>query len=150
MTLTPGYNRKLERAFPFQCPRVRWSNQREAWQLEKKIHRSRTVNPDTYPSEAMDSFLRFRDGYELIDELPPRGLPTIDQLIHNLHKFSVTRIMEELGIHTASQLADAYDTRDRARTEKQREARNERWRQMAGPIHDTFGTQRVVTSGNGR
>ena len=81
MTLARDYNARLARAFPLQCPRVRWSEQREAWQIETRIHRPRTVNPDTYPREAMESFIRFRDGYELLDELPPHGLPTIDRFI---------------------------------------------------------------------
>lgn len=129
---------------------MRWSDARETWQLEKRIHRRRTINPDTYPREAVDSFIRFRDGYELIDELPPDGLPTLDRLIENLRKFDPVRMMQELGIHTADQLADAYDERDRKRAAKQTEARNERWRAAAGPIYDTFGVQRVITSGHGR
>jgi len=150
LTLTHGFNTRLARAFPEHEPRVRWSQQRESWQLEKKIHRARTVNPDTYPSEAVDSFVRFRDGYELIEEFAPRELPVCDKLIQGMRWGSVTRLMEELGIHTADQLANAYDARDRDRAEKQRQVRNDRWRQAAGPIYDSFGTQRLITSGHGR
>jgi hypothetical protein len=132
------YNRPLKRAFPLQCPRVRWSDAREAWQIERQIHRARTVDPSTYPSEAVDSFLRFRDGFELIDELPPDGLPTPDRLIANLRKFDVTRMMEELGVHTADQLADLYDQRDARRREEARARRNREFRDRGGEIYDAI------------
>ena len=117
---------------------MRWSDARESWQIEKRIHRRRTVNPDTYPREAVDSFIRFRDGYELIDELPPHGLPTIDRLIQNLRKFDPQRMMQELGIHTADQLADAYDRRDEERRELARKRRNAKFRDRAGDIYDAM------------
>lgn len=150
MTLTKGYNEKLVRAFPFQAPRVRWSDARESWQLEKRIHRARTVNPDTYPSEAVDSFLRFRDGYELIDEIAPRELPPVDRMILNLRYGSVERIMEELGVRTAAQLADKYDERDRLREAATRARRNERAYERAEFIFDAYSRARVMTSGGGR
>jgi hypothetical protein len=150
MTLAKGYNEKLVRAFPFQAPRVRWSDARESWQLEKRIHRARTVNPDTYPSEAVDSFQRFRDGYELIAEIEPRELPAIDRMIFNLRYGSVERIMAELGVTTAAQLADKYDERDRLREERKRAQRNERAFEKAEFIFDSFSKARVMTSGTGR
>lgn len=138
MTLARGFNTRLARAFPEHEPRVRWSDARESWQLEKKIHRARTVNPDKYPSEAVDSFIRFRDGYELIEEYAPRELPVLDKLIAGLRRGSVTRLMAELGIHTAGQLADAYDARDRRRAEEQRARRNRMASEHAGELYDAI------------
>lgn len=150
MTLTPRYNEKLARAFPDQQPRVRWSDVRERWQLEEKCSFRRTVNPDLYPRSAVDSFIRFRDGYVMVDEFEPHDLPVVDKLIMGLRRNSVENLMRETGAVTADQLADAYDRRDRERAEAQRKRRNENWIAQAGPIHDSFSTQRVVTSGHGR
>jgi hypothetical protein len=150
VTLSPGFNKKLARAFPRQQPRVRWSDVRERWQLEEKISFRRVVNPDNYPRSAVDSFIRFRDGYVMVDEFEPHDLPTLDKLIMGLRRGSIENLMAETGAVNAGQLADAYDRRDAERAEKIRQQRNQNWIDQAGPIHESFGRQRIVTSGRGR
>lgn len=115
MDLPRHYNEKLQRAFPEL--RMRWSGMFECWQLEKQINRRRTVDPSTYPAAAVDSFIRFRDGYDLVEEFHPQRLPSVDRLVEGLRFGSITRIMEELGFKHSGQLADYYDERDRARKE---------------------------------
>jgi len=89
----------------------------QCWLLERKITRPRTVDPSTYPAGALDSFIRFRDGYNLVYEFHPQQLPQIDKLIVGLRHDDIERIAEEYGFKHSGQLADHYDERDRQRRE---------------------------------
>lgn len=98
---------------------MRWSDMQQCWQLERKITRPRTVDPSTYPAGALDSFIRFRDGYNLVYEFHPQRLPQIDKLIVGLRHDDIERIMDEYGFRHSGQVADHYDARDRARKEEE-------------------------------
>lgn len=115
MTLSPSYNKILQRAYPEL--RMRWSDAKEQWHLEQRAGYARLdINPEHYPAEAVDTFLCMRDGYFLSGVYPPRGLPQVDRLVSYLRAHDVRRL--ELGggsdADRAQRLADMYDARDEA------------------------------------
>lgn len=134
MNLPRAYNRVLGRVFPRL--RMRWSAMRETWQLEERIHYQRNVDPNRYPKQAVDSFIRFSDGFRLLSELPPRQLPAVDRLITGLRQGSVTRIMDELGVRTHEEWAALLDYRDKERAAAKWLKDKERGREYAGQFYD--------------
>jgi hypothetical protein len=80
MTLPKGYNKRLQKTYP-DC-RIRWSERREEWLLERKARFARAnINPANYPREAIDTFIQLRDGYYLAGRYSPQGLPPVDLLV---------------------------------------------------------------------
>lgn len=134
MTLPKGYNARLQRRFPDR--RVRWSSVYDVWMLEQRIWWARSVDPDTYPRAAEDSFIRFRDGYTLEMEFEPRRLPSVDVLAEFLRWGNLGRCMDAAGVKTLDQL-DAYK---RAKEAERRAAihavNKEKAREYAGDMFD--------------
>jgi hypothetical protein len=150
MNLPRGYNKKLGRKFPQL--RVRWSDHHEFWMLEERISYPRTVNPDRYPREALDSFRRFSDGYRLLDQWPPQRLPSVDRLVTGLRQGSVQRIMDELGVKNAEQWAAAMDARDARRNAEKWRKDKERGAEYAGEFYDrlAWAEGRTVAASHSR
>lgn len=77
------YNKVLQRTYP-DC-RIRWSERRECWLLERKAAYARLdIDPSKYPRDAVDTFIQRRDGYYLAGRYHPRGLPPVDLLVRIL------------------------------------------------------------------
>lgn len=136
MTLSPKYNLKLQREFPRL--RVRWSTAREAWQLEEKIAYERTVDPNRYPRAAVDSFRRFSDGYRLLEEWGPRGIPSVDRLITGLRQGNAVRIMDSLGLANTDQWHALLLHKERQAAALRWEKDKERGREYAGEYYDSL------------
>ena len=61
---------------------MRWSSSKEKWLLERKAnYRRADINPDQYPREAIDTFIRMRDGFYLVGQYEPKRLPHADRLV---------------------------------------------------------------------
>lgn len=134
MQLPRKYNERLQAVFPDR--RVRWSNVYDVWMLEQRIWWKRDVDPAKYPAEAVDSFLRFRDGYTLEMEFEPRRLPAVDVLIEFLRWGNLGRCMDALGIKNVDQLHQ-YQLAKKAEREAQAHAINkEKARDYAGDFYD--------------
>lgn len=104
-TLPPGYNKILQRTYP-DC-RMRWSDVREEWRLERKANFARTdIDPDKYPRDAVDTFICRRDGYYLAGRYEPHRLPPADLLVQILLANDTAR-MDVPGA-TAEEQADNY------------------------------------------
>lgn len=74
------YNKTLQRTYP-DC-RIRWSERREEWFLERKARYQRLdIDPEKYPRDAIDTFIQLRDGYYLAGRYDPRGLPDVHLLV---------------------------------------------------------------------
>lgn len=104
MTLSPHYNRTLQAAYP-DC-RMRWSDVREEWRLERKATFARTnIDPDKYPRDAVDTFLCRRDGYYLAGRYAPTKLPPADLLVQIL-RANDTALMDVPGANADEQAAN--------------------------------------------
>ena len=131
---SPDYERRLKRAFPDM--RLRWSNQNHEWLLEAKNTRGcSNIDPNQYPVEATDTFIRARDGDYLLLPFEPRDLPPIQVLIQGL----------EAGerfhhIRSAEQWADRLDMLDQAATDAKRATRRANVRAEAGELYDARWT----------
>lgn len=53
--------------------RLRWSERRDLWQLERRVRRSAHPGTTLGDTEA-DDYIRARDGFILVASIPPRGL----------------------------------------------------------------------------
>lgn len=121
MELPRDYNKRLQRAYS-DC-RMRWSERREAWQLERRADFARTdLNPEKYPRDAVDTFIRRRDGFYLTGEYPANGLPPIDRLIAFLHSQDPVRLGLDpaKAVEEAARIASAIEDRERASRAKTR------------------------------
>lgn len=132
---TPRYAKRLAGAFP--DVRLRWSEQNHEWLLEAKTSRLHVhlVDPDRYPVEAMDTFIRHRDGYFLLRPFAPDELPSCTLLIRGLETGERVRQRYE-----AQDLANALDERDAATTEQKRQKRREKCRELGSELYDARWT----------
>lgn len=115
------YNKELQRTYP-DC-RLRWSERMECWLLERKAMYARTdINPDTYPREAIDTFIQRRDGYYLAGRYEPHALPPASLLVRILLANDTTRMEIEgkTPEERAQNYMDALEEKERADVEKAR------------------------------
>ena len=123
MDLPRGYQKKLQRAYP-DC-RMRWAQDgSERWLLERKANFRRVEpDPNKYPRDAIDTFIRHRDGYYLAGFYAAAHLPRIDRLIPFLRSQDTARM--DLGggsdADKAARLADRLEARENALKEKARQ-----------------------------
>lgn len=134
MDLSKGYNRRLQAKFPDR--RVRWSNVYDVWMLEQRIWWQRDVNPDTYPRAAMDSFIRFHDGYTLEMEFEPEKLPSVDLLCEHLRWGNLARCMDAAGIKTVAQLETYKKAKEAERAAHIHQVNKEKARDYALDFYD--------------
>lgn len=102
---------------------MRWSERRESWLLERRATYARLdINPSKYPSEAVDTFIRHRDGYYLAGEYGPRSLPDPHFLVIYLKANDSTRM--DLGggsdVEKAARLAQMFEDRETEQITKKR------------------------------
>ena len=103
MRLPRSYNRRLQRADPLL--RMRWSEERECWLLERKISRGVLPNPATIRSR--DTYQQMRDGYSTLGIYPPRQIPGVDRLVAYLQRVDTWKMGR-----TPDQIADRLDEAD--------------------------------------
>lgn len=122
MTLSKNYNRILQRTYP-DC-RMRWSDVREEWRLERKANYARTdINPENYPRDAVDTFIMRRDGYYLAGRYEPNRLPPVDLLVQILLANDTAR-MDVAGATAEEQAANwiaDQESKERAKEAKLKE-----------------------------
>lgn len=124
MDLPKGYNKKLQKAYP-DC-RMRWSQDgSERWLLERKANFRRvSPNPNTYPREAIDTYIRHRDNYYLAGFYAAPHLPRIDRLIPFLRSQD-TALMDLGGgtdVEKAARLADRLEAKENEVKDRARKA----------------------------
>lgn len=116
------YNKTLQRAYP-DC-RLRWSERREEWLLERKSNYARLdIDPAKYPASAVDTFIQRRDGYYLAGFYHPRGLPPAELLVKILQANDPNRmdIPGETPEEQAQYFIDKMEEREREVIQKGRE-----------------------------
>lgn len=116
MDLPRGYNKTLQRAYP-DC-RMRWATDgSERWLLERRANFRRVEpDPNKYPREAVDTFIRHRDGYYLAGVYDPWRLPEVHRLIAYLRSQD-TRYMDLGGgdaVEQAMRYADRLEEKENA------------------------------------
>ena len=136
MTLPRNYQKRLQRAYP-DC-RMRWSERRECWLLERRANYRRVdINPEKYPAEALDTFIQHRDGYYLAGFYPPTHLPNVDRLVEYLR--SQDPDLMDLGpgdaVERAARLAEAIEARE---AEQLAKARREQTFEHSGAGADLY------------
>ncbi len=122
MDLPRGYNKILQRAYP-DC-RMRWAaDGSERWLLERKANVRRVEpDPNKYPREAIDTFIRHRDGFYLAGVYPPWRLPDPHRLVTFLRSQDPT--LMDLGggtdVERAARYAERLEEREDALRAKAR------------------------------
>lgn len=127
MTPPKNYNRKLQ-AFDSQL-RVRWSEDRERWLIERRAgYRRLDLNP---ASMSRETYIQRRDGYFTLGFYPPRELPPIDRLIAHLQRMDTWRP----GL-TADSIANQLDADDHYGRERREAKIREGFRDTASTLYD--------------
>lgn len=136
-SLPPNYNKVLQRAYP-DC-RMRWSDVREEWRLERKCNYARTdIDPDKYPADAVDTFVMRRDGYYLAGRYHPHGLPPADLLVAIL-RANDTALMDVPGATPEEQAArwvEQTEAREKAKEQKLKEDNSFYGSGVGGELYD--------------
>lgn len=132
------YNKVLQRAFP-DC-RMRWSERKEQWLLERKAAYKRlNVDPNKYPADAIDTFIQHRDGYYTAGVYEPTRLPHVERLVAYLR--ADVALMEKMAtaadpVERAAQLAYAFESRDAERQRKVRKEQSFEHTGAGGELYD--------------
>lgn len=123
MRLPPGYHDALTRFDPEL--RLRWSERRCCWLLERKARFARLpVDPRKYGHAEHDTIIQLRDGYFTLGSYQPKELPSAERLIAYLKTQDTRHRGDQDLARLADAIADELDAADLAREEAQREASN--------------------------
>lgn len=119
--LPPEYHAALLRFDPEL--RVRWSDRRQRWLLERKARFSRlSIDPAHYGYAEHDTVVQLRDGYFELGSYAPRELPPVDRLCAYLRTQDVRRRGDQDLDHLANAIADELEAREQAAEEAARAA----------------------------
>lgn len=141
MRLAAAYGRILKAYDPLL--RMRWSDRRELWLLERKAAYERVdLDPDVYGDREHDTIRQLADGYFTLGVYQPHDLPTVHQLIAYLKSQDVQRMGK-----TAEAVADELDADYWQRRETRKQQANRKAGEVAGEVWESdrwASGQRVV------
>lgn len=138
MDLPRNYNRRLQHAYPDL--RMRWAEDgSERWLLERRANFRRVPpDPNKYPRDAIDTFIRHRDGFYLVGFYEPRSLPPVDRLVTFLRSQDTARM--DLGPGTpeeqAVRIAEKFEEREREQSRKNKEDQSFYHSGAGGELYD--------------
>ena len=131
MTLPKGYDKRLRLFDPLL--RMRWSQQREEWILERKC--ARPIHQGFIEAWS-DAAIQNRDGYFELGSYAPRELPNIDRLLNYLRWADTWNMGED-----ADTIADHMDKRWIDAQRRRKAHFRDEMGARAGEAYDTLAWQ---------